>query len=47
MNSREAIKYFWETTFEDFCGIHYKDILKMSYRGSAIDSFIKRIYDDI
>ena len=46
MREIEAKKKFWETVFEEFCGIHYKDILKMSYNGSAIDSFIQEIYED-
>ena len=47
ISRKEARKLFWEQTFKKTFPYDYDKILKMSYHGSEIDSFINKIYDSI
>lgn len=49
MNRKEAKKEFWDSTFKElFCmGLDYERVIKMPYKGSAVDKWIDKIYDEI
>lgn len=49
MKREEAKKEFWNSTFKElFCmGLDYETVIKMPYKGSAVDKWIDKIYDEL